>query len=262
MKRDIRQAIIERLVKGPLKKPAAVLSVGSVVRGCSDRLSDLDFVIVWKRLKDNIWPEGACRVNGQKCGIRNTTFDSLSSRNWSQIERHAYSFAKIEYDPQNLMRALIKEKCVWQKGEKVNLFCEGLFKLSYVVNVVDNYKNCWNERDELEMAIARGQRLLALYLTTDFIYQILTLAIITDGAFIPSHKVCFSEWIRNISPRAYEIYQATMSNLELIKNPDVSKLKQFYRSYVQNLIESFESQERLPDNIMEHRNQIVRLSKI
>lgn len=262
MERDIRQIILERLVNKPRNKPLAVLNVGSLVRDNSDRLSDFDFVIIWNEIEDNIWPEGACRIDGQKCGIRNTTFGSLASREWSQIERHSYSFAKIEHDPQGLVEPIIKEKCVWRAGERIDLFCEFLFRISYIVNLTDNYKNCWNERNELEMAIARGQHLNALYLTADFIHSVLELAIITDKSFVPSHKVCFSEWVKNISPRAYEIYQATMSNLTIIQNPSVDGLKQFYKPYLSGLISDFEAEEKLPDNIMGHRNKVTRLSKI
>jgi hypothetical protein len=265
MERIGYQGIVEGFIgepREPKEKPLALLNVGSLARGNSDDMSDFDFIIVWNKPADITWQEGACRINGQKCGIRNVIYASLKDKPWSQIERHSYPLAKIEYDPLDLLPPLIREKCVWEKGERVDLFCEVMFKASYIVNIVDNYRNCWNERDELKMALGRGNMLDALYLTADFIHSILDLAIITDGAFVPPHKVSFSEWVKNISPRAYKLYRATMDNLDIIRNPDVNRLKQFYSPYVQGLITAFEAQEEVPENIMEHRNNIARLSKI
>ena len=122
MERKEYKIVLDNLTNS---KPLAVLNVGSLVRGNFDDLSDFDFILIWNDLANNPWPEGACRINGQKCGIRNVTFNSLQNKEWSQLERHAYSFATTESDPQNLAGPLMKEKCVWRKNERLDIFCIG-----------------------------------------------------------------------------------------------------------------------------------------
>ncbi len=90
----------------------SVVNVGSLVRGTDDFNSDYDFILIWDDLMNNIWPEGACRIEDFKCGIRNVTYNSLKQKEWSQLERHSYEHSKIEYDPKSIMSKLIEEKCI------------------------------------------------------------------------------------------------------------------------------------------------------
>ena len=122
--------ILQKLITKSNKDLISVLNVGSHVRGDSDDLSDYDFILIWENLQNHIWQEGACRINGKKCGIRNITYHNLDNHNWTQLERHSFSFSKIEYDPNNLMQNIIKRKCMWEKDERLSLFCELLFELS------------------------------------------------------------------------------------------------------------------------------------
>ena len=110
------------------------------------------------------------------------------------------------------------------------------------------------------MTLYRGQKLHSIYLTMNFIHWMIELALVVDGAFIPSHKVCFTEWIKNLSTNAYEIYKISLDNITLLQNPDSNLLKTVYSPQVMKLIDLFEKQHTLPDDIYKFRNSIVRLS--
>lgn len=236
----------------------SIVTVGSIPRGNDDKLSDYDFLLIWdKKIKADS-PEGACRMNNKKCGIRNFTYQDLEKRKWSQVEKFSFTHSIIEYDPKNLLPGLIKNKCVWEKGERVELFCKLLFELSYVSNVTDNYKGCWNERDELHYALERGQKIDSIYLALSFALKLIQIAIITDKSFLPPDKVCFSRWIKNISPTAFEIYEKTQNNINILTNPHPGNLKKFYQRYTKTILDSFERQERLPSDISVFRYNLVR----
>lgn len=235
-----------------------ILVVGSIARGNNDSLSDYDFILIWEDKVSNKWPEGACRIEGIKCGIRNVSLKLLSQRQWSQIEKHSYSFAKIEYDKKEQIKELIYQKCVWESNERINLFCDLIFHASYIVNLTSNYRGCWNERDELNMAVIRNQPLLKLNLSLEYIKCLIQLAIISDYNFIPSEKVYLSDWIQNLSSTGHHIYELSKLHIDCLISGDILQLQTIFLDDIKKILAVFEEQETLPKNIMSYRNSIIR----
>ena len=257
------QTKYEEIVKVILNSASSVdlislVNVGSYARGNYDSLSDLDFILVWKNEKKYPLGEGVFKMQDVNIGLRNVSYNEMSSREWSQIERHSYSFTNINYDLDKQFSTLIKKKCIWYPNERLTLFCDNLFHLSYLVNITDNYKNCWNQRDELKMALKRGQGLFTDYLILEAVRYMINLSLIADNAFLPSNKVALSPWVKNLSPLARNIYNKANEYDHKLFGFDVHDLYSLFKDEVWTIIRKFELEEKLPSDILKYRYEQIR----
>lgn len=250
--------IVDKLLSMCNSNLVGMACVGSIARGNNDNLSDYDFVLIWENLNVLPWPEGAFRIKNNKLGIRNVVLSDLEQRRWSQIERHAFTYSKIEYDPENILPQLIKSKCIWYPKERLRLFCDFLFRISYITDHTKNYKNCWNDREELLLSKSRAQKLFSMYLVHQYICWLIKLALVTDRQFIPPEKVYLSPWVKNLSPRAYNIYKKATNKKNALLKPSIPTINKTFAEEVKKMIADFEKEAPLPADISQYRYMNIR----
>lgn len=233
------------------------VEVGSVGRKDNDDYSDIDVVFIYQeRPSAPVLPEGVSLQEGKLIGARNIPYAFLKARTWSQVEKHAYTNSRLVFDREGVVRDLISEKAVWQQGERLRLFCDNLVKLSYIVNVTDNFKNCWNGCDELMSATARGNMQYASRLVHRFTRSFLNLGLLTDGLFLPPDKVVFSDWSRCAGKNTAVAYAKVSAHAPLPQ--DSHAINGIFHKETLGLVQEFDVCYGLPDDIYQYRIQEMR----
>ncbi len=236
----------------------SIALVGSYARGTQDKYSDIDFVCVYEDNPSPIFVEGKNKINGFQCGVRNIPLKYLEKRDWSQIEKHAYTYSKIIYEKNNQFNQLIKEKCVWRNNELKGLFSDTLVKLSYTLDMTDNYKNSFNDYEELENSELRGCKFFSSQLKINVLKYALTLGLLRDEMFIPPDKVLLSDWVENNSPNAKKIYRKAKKVQDNFLNLGLEELRSLFSKEIYDIVLSFDEKHKLDDNIYNFRISYVR----
>ena len=251
---DLLLRIEEHLVRS-YDDVRAIVLVGSRARSqYFDTNSDYDLVVVRKE-KPSPASDGMFQLDGAWLGLRNPSYAGLARRSWSMLERHAYSHSKLVFDSVGDFEAVRSTKCVWSPGERLLLFCDELVKLSYHLDVTNNYKNCWNGREELLIAYNRGLDGFAENLRWEVLKHALRLSATTSEEFTPPDKALFSQWYADLCPVAASY---ALDPRSVIKQ-DVENFRRSIGALVSNSIERFENSIVLPDNIYSFRTARTRL---
>lgn len=231
-----------------------ILLVGSRGRKDFDIFSDYDLICIYKNTTNLLFSEGTSLIEGNIYGFRNVPYDYLANKNFNQIEKHAYVNSKILFDKNGKIKSLIRDKCIWNKNERLNLFCDYLVKLSYSYNIMSNYKNCWNYCKELEKALNRNNRIHTFLEIFDLMKYSIYLELLNKNIFIPPDKILFSKWTINKSYRIKRIQELFLKYNE--KNP--IKFAEELRPIVSKIVKEFEIETTLPSNIYKYRLGVTR----
>ena len=244
--------VIEQLITSEGENLLSIILVGSEARRDSDEYSDYDLVCVYETLRNPLFHEGTHLIKEKVFGFRNIPISFLEKKAFTQVQKHAYKHSKILYDSQGKLQELLKRKCVFEKKERLNLFCNYLVKLSYTYDVTNNYKNCWNSCDELKKSIARRRKIYTDVEKLHFLKYSIYLEFLVKKEFIPPDKVLFSSWSDKISPKIVELKKL----YESFDDPELFAKESSY--IIQSIIEEFEKEEPLPEDIYQYRIKVTR----
>ena len=158
---------------------------GGIVRGHSDSLSDIDLYIYlkpnvldkWHRKKGNKcpFPHGCHKWKGYELETEIYDYNEELEKKWCVEDRWERQYHKVLYDTQDKVKNLLKEKCVWENGERKRLFNQIIFRAGWYLDLPLDF-------------VKRGDLTSAQYHINKSIEWILESLFLKNGHFYPWNK--------------------------------------------------------------------------
>jgi len=129
------------------KGVVGIVFLGGVARGYFDKFSDIDIIIFKrKRVKIGMKREDEIEFKGFKIDYEIISYEDFVKSEWEMEKRWAFSSAKIFYDPEGKIRALINKKVRLKDEEKKWMIVEGMTQSEWYCNYSSE---AWVHRNDL-----------------------------------------------------------------------------------------------------------------
>ncbi|KYH36999.1 MAG: hypothetical protein AYL29_009240 [Candidatus Bathyarchaeota archaeon B24] len=117
------------------KGVVGIVFLGGIARGYFDKFSDID-IIIFKEKKAELGMrrEDEIEFKGFKIDYEITNYEDKLKSEWDIVERWAFSKAKVFYDPQGKIKALIDMKVRLKEEERRWMIIEGMTQSEWYCN--------------------------------------------------------------------------------------------------------------------------------
>jgi predicted nucleotidyltransferase len=180
------------LIAKDLSKLEGVVGItltGGLSRDYADEYSEIDLIVYFEKNAFKEWlyakaflPEGDSKYKGSYVDIEYLCYEDELKSEWSHYKKWDSSYAKILYDPQELIKKLLQEKTSLSEKEKEEL--------------IDRYFTLYGAFFEWVVSqwVHREDYLAANHCLNTLLDSIIKMVFLVNGEFIP-----FEKWTLNFS---------------------------------------------------------------
>jgi len=117
------------------KGVVGIVFLGGIARGYFDKFSDIDLIVFKRRrMRLGIKHEDEIEYKGFKIDYEIVNYDDSAKSEWEMEKRWAFSNAKIFYDPEGKIRALLSKKVHLKNKERKWIIMEGITQSEWYCN--------------------------------------------------------------------------------------------------------------------------------
>lgn len=154
-----------------------VVFLGAISRGYFDEFSDIDVIIFKKKNVDlGLRSEDEIEFRGFKIDYEITNYEDSIVSDWDMDKRWAYSDARIFYDPDDKIGAMIEEKSRLQNEDGRWMIIEGMTQSEWCCN------------DLSESWVHRGDVICSHYSLNNGLDELLKALFALNGKLLPPKK--------------------------------------------------------------------------
>lgn len=187
-----RQSISDSIV--------GIVFLGAVARGYFDHSADIDIAIFKKQASSIPINQKLYQVNGFEVQIWLSDYESEDTATWDMSKRWTYSQAKIFYDPQGQVAALLEEKVPFGPDERKWLMMSGLILSE------------WYIRGLTQLWVERGNIVSAHHMFNQGLNYFLDMLFGLNNQLVPDMKwrYYFAEQLKHLPTNFQERFLDTM----------------------------------------------------
>ena len=123
-----------------------IVFLGAIARGYFDHNADIDVALFKTQGADIPLPPNYQKIQGFEIHCHAADFEDEVIKPWDMSKRWAFSYNRIDYDPQGLISRLLQEKVPLKAEEKRWLMIEGITQSDWYINTLTQV---WVERGNL-----------------------------------------------------------------------------------------------------------------
>lgn len=154
-----------------------IVFLGAIARGYFDRFSDIDIVIFKRReARLGVKREGEVEYKGYVIDYEVVNYEDSLELEWNMERRWAFSTARIFYDPEGKVKALIDKKVCLKREERKWMIIEGMTQAEWYCN------------DVSESWVYRGDIVSAHYSINSALEHLMKALFGLNGELFPSEK--------------------------------------------------------------------------
>ena len=117
------------------KGVVGIVFLGGIARGYFDKFSDIDLIVFKRRgIRLRIKHEDEIEYKVFKIDYEIVNYDDSAKSEWEMEKRWAFSNAKIFYDPEGKIRALLSKKVHLKNKERKWIIMEGITQSEWYCN--------------------------------------------------------------------------------------------------------------------------------